>query len=271
MKPIRARISLALALWAVLAAAGCRTLPDGRRWGQDGFSSFDGARITRAARDAFLNPNTLVPLAGAAVLAIDDFDEKTSDWAVERNPVFGSDDSARDASDALMALLGAEALATALATPSGPDRGPWTQAKLRGIAVEAVGVGSAQATTLVLKAATDRERPDSRGKDSFPSFHSSSSFACATLANRNLDHIDLSERLRWTLKTGNVALAAGVAWARVEGGRHYPSDVLFGAALGNFFAAFIHDAFLNLPADAPTALTGFADEAGAGVQLSVRF
>ena len=39
-------------------------------------------------------------------------------------------------------------------------------------------------------------------------------------------------------------LAAGTAWARVEGGVHYPSDNLFGAALGNFVATFVHDAFL---------------------------
>jgi len=42
-------------------------------------------------------------------------------------------------------------------------------------------------------------------------------------------------------------MASGTAWARVEAGVHYPSDVLAGAALGNFLTAFIHDAFLNLP------------------------
>lgn len=35
-----------------------------------------------------------------------------------------------------------------------------------------------------------------------------------------------------------------------EGGKHYPSDVLFGAALGNFVAIFVHDAFL--PAESNT-------------------
>jgi hypothetical protein len=37
-----------------------------------------------------------------------------------------------------------------------------------------------------------------------------------------------------------------VAWARVEGEKHYPTDVLVGAALGNFITRFVHDAFMNL-------------------------
>lgn len=36
-------------------------------------------------------------------------------------------------------------------------------------------------------------------------------------------------------------------WARVEQGRHYPSDVLFGMALGNFVAGFFYDWFIEDP------------------------
>ena len=39
------------------------------------------------------------------------------------------------------------------------------------------------------------------------------------------------------------ASAIGCAWARVESGAHYPSDVLAGAALGNFTTLFIQEAF----------------------------
>lgn len=259
------------ALALVLGAAGCGTLGDGSRWGQDGFSSFDGQRIARAAREAFWNPNTLVPLAGAAVFAIDDFDERASDWAVEHNPVFGSESTARDASDAITVLLGVEVLATALARPSGDDRDVWAQAKLRGLVAEGLAIGSAQGATLLLKESTNRQRPDGHDNDSFPSLHSSSSFAFATLANRNLESIGLSDGFRSAVQVGNVVLATSVAWSRVEGRKHYPSDVLFGAALGHFFAAFFHDAFLDLPEDGSIELTSFAAEGGAGVQVSLRF
>ena len=88
-----------LIVGVTLAATGCGTLPDGSRWGQDAFTYFDSNRIAKAAKDAFLSPHTLIPLAGAAVFAIDDFDERASDWATDRTPVFGSEKDARDASD----------------------------------------------------------------------------------------------------------------------------------------------------------------------------
>jgi len=48
------------------------------------------------------------------------------------------------------------------------------------------------------------------------------------------------------MEIGFGVIAAGTAWARVEGGVHYPSDVLAGMALGHFVAAFINDAFMGL-------------------------
>jgi membrane-associated phospholipid phosphatase len=40
-------------------------------------------------------------------------------------------------------------------------------------------------------------------------------------------------------------LTFGTAWARVEAGAHYPSDVLVGMSIGNFFGLMFSDAFLN--------------------------
>ena len=260
-----------LLLATLLLVTGCTTLPDGSRWGEEAFASLDTQTITRAARDAFFHPNTLIPLAGAALFAIDDFDHKASDWAVKHTPIFGDEEDARDASDSLETALAIEALATALATPGGDDPERWACAKLKGIAVEATAVAATLATTGILKEAADRRRPDSSNDDSFPSGHASGSFAYATLANRNLDRIDMPPPFRTGLQIGNVVLAGGVAWARVEGRRHYPSDVLFGAALGHFLAAFIHDALMNLPDDNAPELATFTTEGGAGLQLALRF
>jgi len=85
-------------LLSALIFAGCRTLPNDRRWGQDAFSTIDLDRISRAAHNALFDLNTLVPLTGALVFAVDDFDEKVSDWAVKHTPIFGSAGDARDAS-----------------------------------------------------------------------------------------------------------------------------------------------------------------------------
>jgi membrane-associated phospholipid phosphatase len=72
-------------------------------------------------------------------------------------------------------------------------------------------------------------------------------FAGARLSNRNLDAIDMHRTLRSTLQSVNLAAAATVGWARVEGERHYPADALAGAALGDFLAVFVHDALIGTP------------------------
>jgi hypothetical protein len=234
---------------AFVVSTGCGTLPNGEpgeRWGERAFE-FDRERIGRAARDAALDPQTWVPALGAAVFAIDDWDERVSDWAVDRTPIFGSNDSADDASDTLSFILGGEAVLTALATPSGErPAGP----KTKGVAVEAAAVGLTAGTVGLLKNVVGRSRPlDSSSTSSFPSSHAAIAFSLSTLSNRNLGYLDMPRGARTALRIGNVALATGVAWARVEAGKHYPSDVLVGAALGHFLTAFVHDAFLGLPDD----------------------
>jgi hypothetical protein len=252
-------------------AAGCGTLPNGRGWGQDAFCPINTGRISRAAHNAFFNSNTLVPLASALVFGIDDFDEKVSNWAVKHNPVFGTEADARDASDYLRATLQAEAVITALATPSGDVPEQWVASKAKGVGVELAAIGVTSGVTDLLKDITDRSRPDKSSDRSFPSSHASGAFSYMTLANRNIDSIDMPRALKPTLKVGNYLLASGVAWARVEGQRHYPSDVLAGAALGHFLTAFIHDAVMNLPEDGNTDLIVFPVRQGAGIALAFHF
>jgi len=268
------RIAAALlpAVAAVLSLiAGCGTLEDGRGWGQDALLPIDGQRVARAACDAFLSPQTLVPLAGALALQIDGFDQKISDWAVDHTPIFGSPDHAGIMSDYLRDVLIVEALGMPLVTPSGDTLGEWAPAKLQGYAVEFAALGAVGGATEVLKVGTQRHRPDGSNDMSFPSGHTSAAFGCSTLANRNLDSIDALEGIRPALEVTNIVLAAGVGWARVEAGKHYPSDVLVGAALGHFLTAFIHDAFMNLPEDSKVDFDFFPVENGAGIELAFRF
>ena len=85
--------------------------------------------------------------------------------------------------------------------------------------------------------------------DTFPSGHTSGAFASVTLSNHNLNSIRMPENLRLPIQTTNVIVGAATGVARIEGKRHYPSDVLAGAALGHFLSAFFHDVFLGHPED----------------------
>jgi hypothetical protein len=265
------QLFLSIVFSNLLFVSGCGTLENGWRWGQDAFWPIDFNRIGRAAHDAFFDPQTLVPLGGALVFAIDDFDERVSDWAVKHNPIFNSVDDAKDASDYLKDALEAEVLITALATPGGDDSGQWAYSKLRGLGVEFVAACVTTGVTDSIKDATNRERPDKSSKRSFPSAHASGAFCYMTLANRNIDSIDMPGALKPPLKIGNFLLASGVVWARVEGQRHYPSDVLAGVALGRFLTVFIHDALMNLPEDGGVDFVVFPAKNGAGVAMSFRF
>ncbi len=265
------RVIALTVVFVPLFLAGCGTLENGRGWGQDALWPVDLERVGRAGRDALLSPATWVPLAGAGVFALGDFDDRLSDWASEHHPLFGSQSGAADASNYLIGALGVEALGTLLATPSGDTPEAWALAKLKGGGVEAGSIVATGALTDWLKDGSNRMRPDGSDHESFPSGHTSLAFAFATLANRNLESIGSLEGLRTPLQIGNTVMASSVAWARIEAHKHHPSDVLFGAALGHFLTAFLHDAFLNLPEDSPVDFEVFSTGDGAGLSLCWRF
>jgi membrane-associated phospholipid phosphatase len=73
-----------------------------------------------------------------------------------------------------------------------------------------------------LKFAVDRRRPDG-GRHSFPSGHTSASFATASVIQRTYG---------WHYGAPAYAFAAYVGVSRMSENRHYPSDAVVGAALG---------------------------------------
>lgn len=250
-----------------LAAAGCGTVKGGRGWGQDAFYPLSWERVRQAATKAVLDPTTWIPAAGAAVFTIDNWDEKTSSWAARRTPVFGSQNSADNASRTLLDAMYYETIATAVATPSGNDPFDWSLAKARGLALEYGASRANEFVTGEIKDAAGRERPDQSDKQSFPSGGASAAFTRARLSNRNLDAINMPGWARTTLKAGTTATAASVGWARVEARKHFPSDVLAGACLGNLLTTFIHDAFMNLPDDSRVGF--YLEPSPSGVSLAV--
>ncbi len=78
------------------------------------------------------------------------------------------------------------------------------------------------ALTSSLKMLVGRRRPGG-GNRSFPSGHTSSAFAAASLINDNSGGV---------IGVSSYGLAALTGYSRMEARRHYPSDVLAGAAIG---------------------------------------
>jgi hypothetical protein len=238
-------------LCPLLSACGTlhdRPLPNGRGWGEDATLSPGLDRLRWAAGRAARDPGTWAPGLAALGIAVTGTDRRISDWAREERPLFGSrdpdtiSDNLRNVTDLMM-------FTTALMTPSGPPD-EFVENKGRGVGVEALAVVTTITVTNTLKYTVHREQP-SGGHESFVSNHATEPFAHAALIRRNTALLDLSPEAARAIDGSAYVMATGSAWARVEMGLHYPSDQLAGAAIGNFIALFVHDAFLGLDPSTP--------------------
>jgi len=271
MRPPSAIHPFPLICFLFLIITGCGTLPNGHGWGQDATLWPGFHQLGHAALQAAIDPVTWVPTAGAIIFTADHFDKRVSNWASEHTPIFGSQSTANRDSTILLDITCGGTVVTALAAPSGPEPGDWMLNKLKGGGVEIGAAAAAGGVTSLLKQAVGRERPDGSSTTSFPSGHSTGAFACAALGGQNVRTLSLPKSSELTIRGGFLVLATGTAWARVEAKRHYPSDVLAGAAIGNFVARFIHDAFLGLNDNSPVDLSVAPSKDGMLIGMTVRF
>lgn len=175
-------------------------------------------------------------------MSIEDWDEDASRWAFEENPIFGSARRANRQSDEMRSILRGLEVSTTLLVPAGPGAGGWGRAKLEQLV--ALGIAS-QGNNLIyngLKDAFGRRRPDGLDQRSFPSGHAAGSSASAAWVAGVAPGLGWGTEAETGVAVVGRGLALGTAWARVEAGRHYVTDVLAGAALGNFIAGFVQGA-----------------------------
>ena len=218
----------------------------------------DGGRLASAAVNAVRDPNTWIPAAGALIFGLTDLDDEVSEYAIDHAPVFGSD--AGSASDDLRDIAVASYVLTALVAPSDS-----TGSRATGFLVGGATLMADRVLVDGLKRATDRERPDGSNNRSWPSGHTSLAATSASMAAGNLAYVDMPAWARVTANVGLFGTAAATGWARVEAGKHFPSDVLAGYALGSFLARFAYGAFLESGEASPPLSISLAPLPGGGV------
>ena len=217
-----------------LLLSACGTMPNGKSWGEDVTLLPSPHRLADAAINAATHPATWIPLTGAALFSAGNLDEKYTKALAENNYVFGSQQNANHASDMLRSSLVTGMFVTALMTPSGTTSNERVINKTKGLITEYAALDITSATTSVIKDATGRQRPNGYDYSSFPSGHTSRAFAAAALTSKNLQSLDVSPETADEIRVGLYSIACGTAWARVEANKHYVTDVMAGAALGNF-------------------------------------
>lgn len=150
-----------------------------------------------------------------------------------------------------MSRVGEVALiAASLGVPA--VKGDWSGALQAG-----GSVGAAYGATQLLKEAFPERRPDGSDKRSFPSNHTSLSFAAAA---------SLHNRYGWEMGLPALAVASFVGLARVEAKKHHWYDVVAGAALGSASGYLI-----TTRHDEKVRFTPWADSKGGGLSIAMRF
>lgn len=122
----------------------------------------------------------------------------------------------------------------AIALPTAALIGVLVQKDWKGLIQGVETAGATAVATLILKYAVKERRPDGSNMHSFPSGHSSVSFATAGFLQR---------RYGWKVGAPAYALAAYVGWGRVYAKKHYLWDVVAGGALGAGCAYFFTTPF----------------------------
>jgi len=131
-------------------------------------------------------------------------------------------------------------------------RGDWRGAEQAGFSL-----GGAFIVTVGVKRLIPERRPDGSDDRSFPSGHTSVSFAAAAT---------LEKRYGWRVGLPAHVVAAFVGVSRVAAKKHYVGDVLVGAAIGEASGWL-----LSSPRDARVRWLPWGSAHGGGASVALRF
>ncbi|MFP4014718.1 MAG: phosphatase PAP2 family protein, partial [Chitinispirillaceae bacterium] len=240
------------------------------------------SRVESSLRDAVLDPAMLIGGTTLALLLFSGMDDDISSYVSERKPLFGSRERALKMSDHLrLASMGTAALLyTVKYYPVEPEYG--SSSRKEGQVSQRISgpVAGAEAllvsgiltagTTELFKRTTGRLRPDSSDHRSFLSGHTSVTAVANSYSANTLNSMSLPSHYRFLAQGTLIAMTFTTAWARLEGSKHYPTDLVAGAMLGTFFGNFIFKSFLGPYQPLNTEIDLNVTPEGCAVRLALR-
>lgn len=271
----RQLIAIMLACWMVTAVAGNTVAGEANAFSITDEAGKAGARLLSESKDFATAPfridngNLLLTLGVAGAVGLTySFDSEIKN-GVQRNRSGGLDRAA-DAGAILgnpFLHLGAAALLYGGGIMSDSQR--WKEAG------ETLGEALilADGATLILKEATGRGRPSATARkgdfrpfgfrsdyDSFPSMHTASSFAVASVIAQSSQNLPAA--------VASYCAAAFVGYSRMNQNKHWASDVLLAAAIGELAGRV---AVRQHGRSGSYALVPAAMDGGGGLALTGRF
>lgn len=249
MKNLNLRVAL---LTSLALISSCSMVSKKGQWGKNALYPLKGGRIIDAIKKNAQSAHVWGPVAGAVVFSASNFDRNFSNWVANEADVFKDKDAADAWSDNFNNILKAEMYATILLTAShNDDEDFWGYAwnKTKGGLVVNVAASSSRFSVDQVRKVVKRQRPNKIDLKSLPSGHASEAGSRRVIIGKGIDSIDMDPNLRFGVNALNTSMAIGTLWARVEGKRHYPSDVMLGYAFGSFISGVVYDSLINLDAN----------------------
>ena len=200
--------------------------------------SYNWERTKGAAYNAAVDPMTWAPIATGVALDATGYDDDITNHIMKDDLddfTFTGDDA-----DDLRTLSTAITYTTAVLVP---DDDMTTKAKRVLVEASALAIGRGYVT--LTNSYIDKTSPSGTNEDAFGSNHAVAPFLSAALTRRNVDQMEIPLWAKYSINTVSYAAASGSAYQRIESGLHSFSDQMYSAAIGNFIAIFIHDAFME--------------------------
>ena len=200
---------------------------------QKSYSSDFGTVVIDSLKDPFTWGNLVL----AGVIA--PFDHRISRYMVENKPLFNG--GASDESDNFRSYTNwsMQLSILSVAEDYNNDLSDVFLIKTERLLRDNLSSGLTVMTNTQIQNIVDRKRPLT-GSGGFPSGHTSRTFATAYFARQNYNNSFFNDNTRTSLIFFTYLSAYTTGIARIEAGAHYPSDVLVGAALGNFGASILY-------------------------------